>query len=429
MNEFLNKIYNSPYFVIGLFILILILAIVFILLVFSGKKKKNKNGKDNKLEENLQTINNATANETTVPTDSVNNGVAPTAPSIDALQPRENKPIGDNVNNTPVDIPASPINETPVVEASPVIENNNPIDITSNPVDIASSPIDTPAKTEVENNNNDLFNTSIFHGMPEELGNINNATATVSAATPSVSTEPSQPVDLQNTFTNNIFEPVPDLSKVDVPVVNDEEVKPVVEPDIPIQDKVVEEPAVEVAIPNNNIPTPELGDYQKERIVQPTQFSSVYINKDEPKEEVKPEVTTANDKPPYDPTLFNTLYNSKPVETPRVNDNVVPKTIETPEVNLPNINLPEENKVNEQPKDDFSFDLPKFDPLPPLEPMNSFNQNVEDLEKTNVNININPNNTFEMPSLVPNTPESNPTSNEENGSGLPNFNNETFNIK
>ena len=41
--EFIMKIYNSQYFLIGIFVLIVILSIVFFILLISGGKKKKKN--------------------------------------------------------------------------------------------------------------------------------------------------------------------------------------------------------------------------------------------------------------------------------------------------------------------------------------------------------------------------------------------------
>ncbi len=413
MKDMLSKIYNSEYFVIGLFVIIVILAIVFLLLVFSGKKKKEKGEvnvnkeENNNLEQNLEVINNvATAStESSVPTPTVEPKIEPASTQ-----------------------PSAPIDIAPTAVATP------------EPVSPVAEPV-APVTSEPS------FNTSIFHGMPESIASAMQEPTPVAPAqevkedVSSVAigqTDNQVNNNVENTFTSNLFEPAPDLSQVSLnvdsnlsasqmqepvsnaaPTVND--IMPNFDTSAPVEKPVA--PVVE---------EPKLGDYQKERIQMPNQFSSVYINKEEPKvEPVKPAVETPkSDKPPYDPSLFNTIYDpvpeikpvmpeenniaSTPVSTPASETPSIPD-MPTPEIKTPEVEPQVKEEVTPAP-----FELPKFDTLPPLEPITPISDDT-DLDKTATDIQINPQNTFEMPSLA-----SNDTTSTE--SGLPNFNNETFNI-
>ena len=99
--DILNKIYNSEYFVIGLFVVIGILAVIFLVLVFSGKKSKKKEKVNeikedsNKLEENLATIDN-----TNNLVDSTNNLNV----NDDITQPIETLNIDNHINNASMSI-------------------------------------------------------------------------------------------------------------------------------------------------------------------------------------------------------------------------------------------------------------------------------------------------------------------------------------
>ncbi len=446
MNEMLSKIYHSDYFVIGLFIVIVILAIIFLVLVFSGKKKKNKekeeikvnNNTNNTLEQNLATIDSATV---------------------------------ESPNPTPVTSPVEPVNPVlaePIpnpVEPQPIVEGGNQVENVSMPVNmgVMPQPVENPV-TEVPSEPDSAFNTSIFHNMPETIANTVQEEPVVSVGeiSPEVNnTSEDNNISTENPLTSNLFEPAPDLSQVSVnnPLNTEEEVPKV---EIPEERPTNDIPNINEIMPNYNGQSdnisaepisksePELNDYQKERIQMPNQFSSVYINKEEPVEEKKENPEPKSDKPPYDPTLFNTIYdpvpdikpampeeNKQPEITPIVEnngDNIPSSTpsFEVPEVNIPeptinSVELANVEPVNVEPT---PFEMPKFDTIPPLEPINNVENNDIDLEQTSTDIKINPQNTFEMPNLA--TPQTDNASNNDETtdatSVLPNFNNETFNI-
>ncbi len=460
MKDMLSKIYNSDYFVIGLFIVIVILAIVFLLLVFSGKKKKDREEvkvnkeENNNLEQNLETINSVNA------ASGVEAASQPESAGPSLIDPMQQAPVPE--------VKAEPVApEMPTVAPAPVTIDP----AVSVPETKAPAPVDMSAKEAPANEPS--FNTSIFHGMPESIAN------SLNEQEPASVSEPSQPEEInavaigensvvtpENDLTNNLFEPAPDLSQVSVDVpLNIENPTPDVAPSIPQE---VPTPSVNDIMPTFNeppkkeevkapveapIPEPKLGDYQKERIQMPNQFSSVYINKEEPKPK-EPAPIEEPKKPPYDPTLFTSILNPNPA-TPEVKEEVKeePAPVEKPIIPEPVAPAPEPPKVNipipefapdikpdvkpeikpevkpvEQPEpvtpEPISFELPKFDTIPPLEPIG---EAEEELEKTATDIKINPKNTFEMPSLAKTTPET-PTPDADTETGLPNFNNETFNI-
>ena len=138
--DILNKIYNSEYFVIGLFVVIGILAVIFLVLVFSGKKSKKKEKVNeikedsNKLEENLATIdntnnlvdstNNLNVNDDiTQPIETLNtdNPISDVSMSNDEIQDL-GKMTFEPINNPITEPEVKPIE--PVVETPEVIEDN-----------------------------------------------------------------------------------------------------------------------------------------------------------------------------------------------------------------------------------------------------------------------------------------------------------------
>ena len=302
----------------------------------------------------------------------------------------------------------------------------------SNPVDIAVGPSvpeqpEAPAVEEAPANPNaEIFNTSIFHGMPEEL-----AQAASAAPAPAVENVAiGEKVEEEKPdVTQGLFEPAPDLSNVavDVPVAPIEEPKPEINPapvepipnvapvtpafDLPNLNP-MPEVKTEVELPKPALEEkPDLGAYQ-ERIQTPNQFSSVYINKEEPKPE--PVVSQPkSDKPPYDPTLFTSVNDPVPEIKPVMPDPVsapVMPSVETPiqPVDMPTVNVTEV-PVNNEPQIDIPtpqvppMDLPNFDVVPPIGQTSNDGGNME------------------MPNLT--------GSNDDANAGLPSFNNETFNIK
>lgn len=446
MNEMLSKIYNSDYFVIGLFIVIVILAIIFLVLVFSGKKKKNNekeeikvnNNTTNSLEQNLATIDNATL---------------------------------ESPNETPVASPVEPVNSAlgtestlNSVEPQPIPEASHPVENVSMPIDmgVMSQPVENSVN-EVPSEPESAFNTSIFHSMPETIANTvkEESVVSVGEVAPEVNNaSEDNNMPMENTLTSNLFEPAPDLSQVSVDnPLNTEEVP---KAEMPLEQPTNDIPNINEIMPSYNSQSdnissepmpknePELNDYQKERIQMPNQFSSVYINREEPVEEKKETPEPKSDKPPYDPTLFNTIYdpvpdikpampeeNNQPEITPVVENNVDNSQNSIPSFEMPEVNIPEPSinpvePVNVEPAnvEPTPFEMPKLDTIPPLEPINNVESNDIDLEQTSTDIKINPQNTFEMPNLA--TPQMDNASSNDSAAdataGLPNFNNETFNI-
>lgn len=450
MNEMLSKIYNSDYFVIGLFIVIVILAIIFLVLVFSGKKKKN-NGK-----EEIKVNNNNT-----------NNSLEQNLATIDST-------IVESPNPTPVASPVEPVNPILGTESTQNSVEPQPVPEVSHSVESVSMPIDMGVMSQpVENSVNDVpsepdsaFNTSIFHSMPETIANTVKEEPVVSVGevapeVNNVSGDNNMP--MENTLTSNLFEPAPDLSQVSVDnALSTEEVAEAPKAELPIEQPTNDIPNINEIMPSYNSQSdnissepmpknePELNDYQKERIQMPNQFSSVYINREETVEEKKETPAPKSDKPPYDPTLFNNIYdpvpdikpampeeNNQPGITPVVENNVDNSQNSTPSFEIPKVNIPEPSinpaePANVEPAnvESTSFEMPKFDTVPPLEPINNVENNDIDLEQTSIDIKINPQNTFEMPNLA--TPQTDNATNNDNAAdapaGLPNFNNETFNI-
>lgn len=394
--DILNKIYNSEYFVIGLFVVIGILAVIFLVLVFSGKKKKKKENVNeikedsNKLEENLATIDN-----TNNLVDSTNNLNV----NDDITQPIETLNIDNSINND-ASMNNDEIQDLGKMTFEPI---NDPI--TEPEVKPIEPVVETPEVIEEQpKEEENLFNTSIFHEMPAELANIS-----IDPIIPNVD-EPKAEMAKEENNSASLFEPLPNMDSVEIPKINENnEIRrsepsfdlpsfevPTIKEDLP---SVKEEPKVDIKPIETH-----------ERVPMPNQFSSVYVNKEKPKVEEPKPVINENKVPPYDPTLFERKF----------------------EHNFDQPTIPEVKKVEPVVANNMNeVKMPEVNSIPPLEPMNS-NVNVQDFELPQ----INPNNTFdfELPSLAKTKTEevsnNNNVSNiENNNNSFPNFTSETYDIK
>lgn len=444
--DFINKIYNSEYFVVGLFILIGILLAIFIILIFSGRKKKSPVEREEKnitstndLTKNLETINNVANSETNV--DALSNTDNNASVMQDNLQPNMvNNFNASNMNST------NDIRQT--INSEP-IENVNNFDKMSfgqeeiqgniEPETIEVSPINPePVSSTIPLNDNstvdndNLFNTSIFHGMPAELNNITESP---------VIEQPEEKNEQSNDLTANLFQPVPDLDTVpvEIPIENKEnsnnsDLNNMLNFDLPSISNI--EPGMEsnnqtidisTVSTSENVQMPTMNEQptnnETQRFTMPTQFSSVYVNKEEQKVEPVTQTTNNQNKvPPYDPTLFTSILNTNnnsSVSTP-VSENITEKTSSS-------FDLPIINNQDMPQMDTIVPEVPALEPLPEM----------GNASLNNEMPNINPNNTFDfsMPSLATN--ENSETSevadadnnNGNNNSGFPNFSSETYDIK
>ena len=98
--DFLNKLYESNYFGIGLFAVICVLVVAFLIVLFFGKKDEKKRNLEETAKLNLQNEQN-TFNETT-PETPVEVAVAPTLETVEPVTP------------VPPVEPVAPINIEPV---------------------------------------------------------------------------------------------------------------------------------------------------------------------------------------------------------------------------------------------------------------------------------------------------------------------------
>jgi len=169
--EFLNKLYESEYFGIGLFIVISFLVVTFLIVLFFGKKDEKKR----KLEETtkLNIDNNATNTfvETSVETPvemPVMPSIEPVAPinleSVESQQNIVSVPLESiNLESTSVPIePVAPINFDALDPVQEIISSPvTPVNVDSVPV----MPINQVNQSNHENiivgSNNDIINTSV----------------------------------------------------------------------------------------------------------------------------------------------------------------------------------------------------------------------------------------------------------------------------
>lgn len=454
--DIFNQIYNSQYFVLGLFIMIVILAIVFLVLVFSGKKNKKKDNVET--NNNLDTIQNVNLMDQVPDTQQPLNNTQPNlveqinnvAINPEGVSPMINATNLDASNNS---APISPVVE-PIMETSNQVEDLGKMNFTFEPIDnvVNNEPVlenTVPSMENIENNNveepavetNNLFNTSIFHDIPAEL-----ASTPVEMPgfenTDNIMNNNVEEIKPEVNETSNLFEPIPDLNNINIPV---EEVNLENNIDALINEPVIEQPLVQPAPITEEVPSFKAEPISYDKSNMPNQFSSVYINKEEPKQEEPKISEPVNNIPPYDPVLFERKFEKPVIEEVKPVEPISTPVMEPPivdtNINIPNDFMATSNpfEVNNNINDTFN-DFPKIDTVPALEPMENMESNSVVEEPI-----INPKNTFEfeLPSLAkqPEMPKeesvtplnfnednaNNTTSNSENS--FPNFINETYDVK
>lgn len=129
---FLDKLYESNYFGIGLFAVISFLVVTFLIVLFFGKRdeKKRKLEETKELEKtNIENTFKETSTEVPVEVPVINTPIAPINESI-SLEAKEEVPISPvlnpevspiNFNDVPI-TPVAPINYEEEVKTSPIIE-------------------------------------------------------------------------------------------------------------------------------------------------------------------------------------------------------------------------------------------------------------------------------------------------------------------
>ena len=255
------KIYNSQYFLIGIFVLIIILAIIFLILLLSGGKKKSKKEKaqerqmqenqiNNNINNDLQTAGNIMPNNNEANITDANSmdnilitpDMQPQAPEVNQVAPES---ISQNMNvnqeqvapnifeSTPVDIPSTPVMdvpdvnpldlekpiETPVSQpVSPVIPDVNPINNVVEPVSVNTNDIN-PVNNNISVNIPDVNSTQNAPvEKPAEVGvklpSIDDLLNQANAATNNTVKE--SPNQFSSVYVNN------QNNSVDLPKLNDE---------------------------------------------------------------------------------------------------------------------------------------------------------------------------------------------------------------
>ena len=275
MNDFLEKLYSNENFGVYLVIVIAILVVLFFVVLFFGKKDEAKSKKSleeaNELppSDDVTPINNVSNNiETPI---SLEASMVANEPTNDLQNSMLNEPVTINPE-TPIES-STPINDVPVsnIETTPVVPPVNPAPTinVSEPINVSPAPVipevDQPLFKEVSNdiplevpvveesNNVDLKKEFDFDALADaiskELESMNDKSK------PEVSNvDVTKPVIEEKPFAFPDFEPV--------------------EPDVLPKEVITEVPSSEIVKP---------------KPAMPTVFSSVYVNRNEPKSEpVKP---------------------------------------------------------------------------------------------------------------------------------------------
>ena len=157
--DFLNKLYESNYFGIGLFAVISFLVIMFLIVLFFGKKdeKKRKLDETNKLninnEDAFKEVDNTVKLE--VPNEALDvNNVEPVAPlNFEQTDVNEAKPINDVIENN---IPTTPIanEEIKIQESVNNVEPVAPLNFEDVKSIINNGSIENPAVEPIMSNDN-----------------------------------------------------------------------------------------------------------------------------------------------------------------------------------------------------------------------------------------------------------------------------------
>lgn len=324
--DFLNKLYESNFFGIGLFAVISFLVVTFLIVLFFGKKDEKKR----KMEEqsNSGISNNTNAFQETTPVAPLEIPTTPVAPiNFDAPVDQKIEPV------TPVAPvpPITPINlgetEATVAPVAPIVEPIMPQVENVTPV-VSSNPLNKEPEKEI-------INEPVKPIIPE------------SPVTPVIVENPT-PIEVAPVVMEPIKITIPDeepkVEKTVVTPIIEEQVTPIVTPVYNEPIKVIEEPVI-----NNTYYEPETP--KKEEVsVSSIDFDAIAesISKelDELERNTKasrnygevkitPINEVTNDVPPVKaPTTFSSVYVNEPVKEPT--PVVTPTTIDMPtKIELP----------------------------------------------------------------------------------------------
>lgn len=291
--EFLYRLYSNDYFGIGLFIVITILAFSFLVILFFGKKDE----KARKEELNNNEINNNNVNQTEI------NAIDPTL---------QNSQIAPTESLESISLP----NNTIVQEATPIkqeVEQNisqpvNTVEPDFNP--FASSPIvEEPA---ISNPAPSFATNEIVNPIVEDA-----VTPQQIDGTTNINTEEQK----EENFESNIFHENP-LNQV--PFASTVTAEPIITPSVEKEDipnafsveNSFEKPVITEPVSNDIFSTPIEEPIKR---TMPTQFSSVYVNKE-------PEIKQAVEETPVETNETITPMPAKP-------EFELPKPFDLPKLN------------------------------------------------------------------------------------------------
>ena len=220
--DFLDRLYSSNYFGIGLFAVIAFLVVTFLIVLFFGKKDAKKR----KLEETQSIGTEDTFKETSTPT-----------PVEIPANPEPVAPINLEAN-TPISEPVSPVvepvNPTPIVEPVAPI-NTNVAGARLGPVTpVMPTPPVEPIKVE-EDNNEFVDNLTVEEPVrPAPMPTV----APVTPVTPIITEEPKpEPKIMEPTKIEVPVEPVKPIISEPVTPVNPVPVTPIItEPTKPVEE-------------------------------------------------------------------------------------------------------------------------------------------------------------------------------------------------
>ncbi len=324
--KFLYRLYSNNYFGIGLFIVITILAFSFLVILFFGKKDEKARNAENISKEDVQPTNtNIDGNQQqeelkaeTLEPISLTNG-----------QPDVNAPNVNTMMETPVAPAVNPV-ETPTPQTAPVIDTPVP------PID---TPVSQPVVEPVVEANpfsldNMTLNSDLVTTIQPTINQSSNETSNEEPKDPFISDifslnnalEPTAPVS--NNQPESVLEPKVeepaidpfhvDLTTMDTPVIEEEK-----------EENIFSEPVIAP------VEQPVLQEEPVKKPAMPTQFSSVYLNKEKeepilsvveetPVPEVK-EVTPIPVKPEFElPKTIDLPKLNKPADMPtKKNENIL----------------------------------------------------------------------------------------------------------
>ena len=305
--EFLNKLYESNYFGIGLFAVISFLVVTFLVVLFFGKKDEQKRKLEN-------TSNNANLNNDINGFKEINNSiplevpVAPIeAPVSEVVAPVS--PVEPVAPVQPVNYEESPVTPTPIIEP---VNNMNPVPA---PVETPVTPIIEPVSPII---NEQIVTPQVAPvtvepvkiNIPSEILSTPKTMEPIKIVIPDAPVQASEPIIapiikeevapiVTPTFDNN--RPVIEEKRVE-PIINNsvtmaEEVKvPKIDFDAIAESISKELDELEKSTVNNNYedikvtPINEIATPEVKQPVNPTpvhasnQFSSVYVTPQQPQE-------------------------------------------------------------------------------------------------------------------------------------------------